>query len=108
MFRGVFMRYLKMSLRIMDTFLDIIEVVLVTVSILLQLFLKISLFRIINKLKFGLVLAIHMRDADPSLKQYLRKTYDKSLLGISPSSILGFLTRGSWRWTRRSRSNTYI
>ncbi|MEB3759245.1 MAG: hypothetical protein GSR81_00150 [Desulfurococcales archaeon] len=107
MLRNKFTRYLEKSLRVMDTFLDVVEAVLVAVAILLYSLLKISLFRVINKLKFRLVLAIHMRGADPSLKQYLRETYDKSLLIISPSSILGLLSRGSWRWRRQSQSNTY-
>jgi len=101
-----YIRFLEKSLRITEMLLDAIEMTLVTASILLQSLLKISLFRIVNKIKFKLMLAIHMRGADPGLKQYLRETYDKSLLVISPRSILGLITRGSWRWRRQSRNDT--
>ncbi len=101
-----YIRFLKKSRRRTETFLDAIEITLVTASILLQSILKIFLFRIVNNIKFRVMLAIHMRGADSGLKQYLRETYDKSLLVISPPSILGLITRGSWRWRRQSPNDT--
>ena len=101
-----YIRFLEKSSRIMEMLLDTIEITLVTASILLQTLLKIPLLRIINKLKFRIMLAVHMREADPGLKQYLVETYDKSLLMVSPRSILGLLSRGPWRWRNRSRNDT--